>query len=506
MKFGTPMNAIVGFSDLLQKTSLNKTQKGYVSVLHSSGQLLCSVINGILDFSKMESGNIILEAIDFNLRYLIEDAVNIVSTQAQKNDIRVYTDIDKDLPQYFKGDPTKLRQVLLNLMSNAIKFTSQGEVCVAVQKEKEGPDKGAVIGFAVKDTGVGISQSNLKDIFQAFQQADTSITRKYGGTGLGLSISKSIIEAMGGRIWVKSEEGQGSEFIFNIILQESVDIPNKKIHLVSTRELEGLKVLIVDDNQISREILKKFCDSLKMKVIASEHSGFSTLGELSKLHKKENLPNLIFSDIRMEGMSGFELVVKIRADKRYADIKVVTLSSEAYAGQACKAKVKGFDGYLSKPYNNSDLLNVVKAVFGDKRKERSIVTRHMVNELGCMGIKVLVVEDNEPNQMLMKEYVKELGCDSEFVDNGQKAVDKLKEGKTYDVILMDFHMPVLGGIEATKIIRSKISKDIPIIALTAAVLEEDRKNAEFVGMNDFLTKPIDIDDLREKIIKYGKKA
>jgi len=210
----------------------------------------------------------------------------------------------------------------------------------------------------------------------------------------------------------------------------------------------------------------------------------------------------------MEGMSGFELVEQIRADQRYADIRVVSISSEAYDGQAKKARAKGFDGYLSKPFNNPELVKVITTVLGDKRERQGspIVTRHMANEIGCKGIAVLVVEDNRPNQMLMREYSNELGLETDFANNGREAIDKLKEGKTYDLILMDLHMPVMGGIEATEIIRKEINKDIPIVALTAAVLGEDRKDAEEAGMNDFLAKPIDIDDMRKKIIQYGRRA
>lgn len=502
----TPMNAIVGFCDLLQKTSLDATQKKYTDVLHSSGQLLCSVINGILDFSKLGSGTVVLETINFNLSYLVKDTMDITSTRINKDSIKAYVDIDKDLPRNFKGDPTKLRQVLLNLISNALKFTSQGEIRVIIRKEQENPDKGVMLRFTVQDTGVGISQDNLNHIFEPFQQADTSTTRKYGGTGLGLTISKTIVETMGGKMEAKSQEGKGSEFTFSVPLQEGKSVAQKEIYPVLTEKLAGLKVLIVDDHQLSREILKKLCDSLKMKVMAVEQSGLGALEVLSQSHVQKNLPDLIISDIRMEGMSGFELVEKIRKDKRYAGIKIVTVSSEAYDGQAKKAKEKGFDGYLSKPFNSSELINVITAVFGDKRKEGSIVTRHMANELGCKGIKVLVAEDNMSNQVLMQEYAKELGYESDYAGDGQEAIAKLKGGGVYNVILMDLHMPGMGGVEATAIIRKEINKDVPIIALTAAVLEDDRKNAEAAGMNDFLTKPIDMDDLRKKIIKYGRMA
>jgi len=501
----TPMNAIVGFCDLLQKTLLDKTQKEYVDVLHSSGQLLCAVINDILDFSKIESGETILEAIDFNLRYLLNDTLEIISTRIDKKLIQTYIDINKNVPVNLKGDPTKVRQILLNLLSNALKFTSEGKIGIMVRRE-ENPDEGILLRFAVKDTGIGISQDSVEHIFEPFHQADTSITRKFGGTGLGLSIVKSIIGAMGGKIWVNSEEGKGSEFIFIIKLQKGVSVGQKEIYPLEVEKVAGLKVLIVDDDQISRKILKKFCDSLKMKVVATEYSGFTAIKKLNELDKQKNLPDLIISDIRMVGMSGFEMIEKIRANKRYTGIKIITLSSEAYPGQANKAGTRGADGYLSKPFNNPELVKVITTVFGDRREKGQIVTRHMANEFGCKGIKVLVVEDNKPNRMLIREYSKELGCESEFAENGQKAIEKLKEGNTYNLILMDLHMPVMGGAEASRIIRKEVNKDIPIIALTAAVLKEDRENAEAAGMNDFLTKPIDIDDLKKKIIKYGRKV
>jgi len=501
----TPMNAIVGFCDLLQKTLLDKTQKEYVDVLHSSGKLLCTVINDILDFSKIESGETVLETVDFNLRYLLNDTLEIISSRIDKKLIQTYIDINKNVPADLKGDPTKIRQVLLNLLSNALKFTSDGKIGIIVKRE-ENPDERILLRFTVKDTGIGISQDSLKHIFEPFHQADTSITRRFGGSGLGLSIVKSIIGAMGGKIWVNSEEGKGSEFIFTLKLQKGVSVGQKEIYPLEVEKVVGLKVFIVDDDPISKKILKKFCDSLKMKVVATEYSGFTAIKELNELDKQKNLPDLILTDIRMVGMSGFEMIEKIRANKRYASIKIITLSSAAYVGQANKAGIKGADGYLSKPFNNPELVKVITTVFGDRRKEGQIVTRHMAHEFDCKGIKVLVVEDNKPNQMLIREYFKELGCESEFAENGQKAIEKLKESNTYNLVLMDLHMPIMGGAEACKIIRKEVNKDIPIIALTAAVLKEDHENAEAAGMNDFLTKPINIDDLKRKIIKYGRKA
>jgi len=433
----TPMNAIVGFCDLLQKTLLDKTQKEYVDVLHSSGKLLCTVINDILDFSKIESGETVLETVDFNLHYLLNDTLEIISSRVDKKLIQMYIDINKNVPTNLKGDPTKLRQVLLNLLSNALKFTSDGEIGIIVKRE-ENPDEGILLRFTVKDTGIGISQDSVKHIFEPFHQADTSITRRFGGSGLGLSIVKSIIGAMGGKIWVNSEEGKGSEFIFTLKLQKGVPVGQKEVYPLEVEKIAGLKVFIVDDDPISRKILKKFCDSLKMKVVADEYSGFTAIKELNELDRQRNLPDLILSDIRMVGMSGFEMIEKIRANKRYANIKIITLSSEAYPGQANKAGTKGADGYLSKPFNNPELVKVITTVFGDRREKGQIVTRHMANELDCKGIKVLVVEDNKPNQMLMQEYSKELGCESEFTENGQKAIEKLKKGNTYNLILMDY--------------------------------------------------------------------
>jgi len=501
----TPMNSIVGLCALLQKTSLNKTQNEYINVILSSGQLLCSVIDGILDYSKLESGKIVVEVIDFNLHYLVKDTMDMVLMRGYKGNIRTFIDIDKDLPQSFKGDPTKIRQVLLNLISNALKFTEKGEIRVIVNKEKDAPDNGITLRFTVKDTGVGMSKDGMSNIFQPFAQADSSITREYGGTGLGLSIVKYMIEAMGGKIWVNSEEGKGSEFIFVIKLRKSETASKKEICPVKIEDVVGLKVVLVDDSEIARKILKKFCDSLKIKVVATESSGLAVLNKLTKLEEEEDLPALILSDIRMEEMGGLEMAEKIRVNKKYEKIKIIAVSSMAYPGAAKVARSKGFDGYLPKPVNNTELVKVVTTVLGDNRGGGPIVTRHMANELGCRGLKVLIVEDNKPNQMLMQEYAKELEFDSEFVENGQLVIDRLKKGVNYDLILMDLHMPVLGGIEATEIIRKTINKDIPIIALTAAVLEKDRENVKAAGMNDFLTKPIDIDDLREKIIKYGRK-
>jgi len=500
----TPMNSVVGFSELLQKTPLDEKQSGYLGAITSSGQLLVGIINDILDYSKIESGKITLESIDFNLKYLIKDVFNMIITRMKDHPFDTYIDIEKDVPIYLTGDPTRLRQIFLNLLGNAMKFTSEGSIGVLVQKEEGSTDQSPMLRFSVKDTGIGIPEDKVEDIFNSFTQADTSTTRKFGGTGLGLSISKSIIEIMGGEIWAESEEGEGTEFIFRIKFEKAKEITGKEIYPLKKYELTGRKILIVDDNEIARKIHATCCESMGIKIVSLEDSAQSALDRLNKLVEEDNLPELILCDLIMTDMDGYELAAKIRADERLKGIKMIAVTTDPKIGEANMAEEKGFDGYLPKPVILEDLAQVIQTVLGDKREEKTIVTRHMAEELSCKGIKVLVVENSPPNQMLMQAYFEELGCEGVYANNGQEAVDKLKAGEEYDLILMDMQMPVMGGIEATEIIRRDMTKDIPIIALTADIIGETRQKADMAGMNDFIAKPIDLEKLKEKIIQYGR--
>jgi len=533
----TPMNSILGFSDLLGRTCLDTKQRNYLDTVLSSGKLLVSIIDDILDISKLELGEIILESSEFNLENLIPEVFKIIVIKMKDKPFDTYIDIDENVPRHVIGDPIRLKQVLVNLLGNAAKFTSQGDIGVIVQLEDRSDDKTdheeseddanvASLGtrsadghaspknfhagakkdihlrFIIKDTGIGISKDKQEVIFKSFSQADETITRKFGGTGLGLAISKAIVEIMGGKIWVESEEGKGSEFIFVIPLKKVAVSHRAKPDQDAPGALKGRKVFIIDDNQMARKVINKYCERIGMNVIGIADSSQAALDKLDHLiTKKGPIPNLILCDLIMAGMNGFELVKQFRKNQALNNVQYVAVTADMLAETTDEATEGIFDAYITKPVSLMNMIHVIKKVMNIKEEEKEI-GEPLVS---CEGIRVLVVDDSPPNQMLMRAYFDELQYEGDFVNNGQEAIDKLKaDVNKYHLCLMDLHMPVLGGVETTKIIRKEISQSIPIIALTAAVLEEDRKEAREAGMNDFLTKPIDLVKMAEKISQYGR--
>ncbi len=498
----TPMNAIIGFTKLMQDTNLDEIQKDYINTMFTSGNLLLNLINDILDFSKVEEKTFELESIDFDFMYLIESIFSMIRSKLIGSPVDVIYRMDEG-PRYFKGDPTRIRQILINLIGNAIKFTEKGEIFTTISLDREDTYGNGYTGLmrtlriSIRDTGIGIPEDKIESIFDSFTQADSSTTRKYGGTGLGLAITKAFINKMDGRIWVESEEGKGSNFIFTLKLIQAKPVIESNISPVRYESLKYKKVVIVDDNYHTGEIFREYCSSAKMDVIYVAGSGEDAL---SFLDKAESLPDLVISDMMMPGMDGYELINKIRSDEKLKDLKIIAATSEAIPGQCMNAKIKGFDGYLSKPVIKNEMINVIRAVFGDKREAgKSIVTRHMAEEISFKGMRALVVEDNPINMKLMEKLLKKNGIIVEKAWNGIECITMLQENRSYDFIFMDMQMPEMNGLEATEIIRKKIDKNIPIIALTAAVMKEDREKAKLAGMNEFLEKPINV-DLLNKIL------
>lgn len=502
----TPMNAIIGFSELLENTQLDYIQKDYISTISESGHMLMALINDILDVSKIEAGELQFEKIDFDLEHLMRSIIKMNTSRLERKRIELFCVVDENMPRYFKGDPTRVRQILINLLSNSVKFTEKGEIWVSVRlKEPEEKLEGRtrLLEFCVKDTGIGILKEKQERIFEAFEQADTSTTRKYGGTGLGLTISKALVEMMGGKIWVESEPGKGSEFFFTLKLEETVPIVEKNILPLKIDELKGKKVLIVDDNENARRMLDVFCRDVGMSVIYKVEYAKEALDWLSS---HEDLPDIILSDIFMPEMDGYDLAKKIRENEKAKGIKLICITSDMRPGAAKRAQESGYDAYLPKPIIKSDLVRIIQTALGDKRQDKQagqILTRHMADELASKGLKILIVEDNQVNQKLLQIVLKNLGCETDVASNGEAAVEKVKTNK-YDLVLMDLQMPVMGGCEATQIIRSKISNTLPIIALTAAAMKEDEEKSLAAGMNDYVTKPVELNKLREKILQWAK--
>jgi len=500
----TPMNAIIGFSELLRQTALDPEQRNFVDTMHASGQALLELVNDILDFSKIEAGKIDLEEIDFNLEYLCRDAFNSISGKIKRNDVSTFVDFHSDVPDYLRGDPTRIRQILINLLGNAAKFTERGEIGLIVKLSGEVSDSAErIIEFSVKDSGIGISPEKQALLFQRFNQVDMSTTRKYGGTGIGLAICKTLVEKMQGKIWIESKAHEGSEFRFTVKMKLGVSPLEDNLNILDIKNLAGKKVVIIDDIQVAQEITAKYCAAIGLlvaKVLSSAEEGLSYLEESAKAGQ---FPDVVLSDIRMEKMDGYHFIEKLKALYPGSGMKYIAITSDVWTGAAKESQKRGFHGYLPKPIFKGDLARVIGTVLGDMRGKKKIVTKHTANEIACKGMRVLVVEDTKTNQMLIRSILTKWGCVVEFADNGQEGLDKLR-ANSYDICLMDLQMPVLGGLEATRILRREVSKDFPVIALTAAALDEDRLKCEEAGMTDFISKPINVDILKEKLIKYAR--
>jgi CheY-like chemotaxis protein len=501
----TPMNAVIGFGELLRNTNLDITQKDYVETICGSGELLLSLINDILDISKIESQKVSLEEIDFDLEYLIESCLKLLRQRIKGKSLDLNMAYQETIPRFLKGDPTRIRQILINLVGNAIKFTDEGAVTVAVRSGNEkttSTDKAVALELSIKDTGIGIPPEKQNAIFEAFTQVDASITRKYGGTGLGLTITQSLVRLMSGTIRVQSEEGKGSEFIINVSLKKGSPTGESKITLIDIEGLKGKKAIIVDDNAQSREILANYCSSAGITAV---HSVGSAKMALEWLGNPANKADMLLSDIMMPGTDGYTLCKEIRNNENMKSMVTIALTSDALPGSADKTREAGFDAYLSKPFTRHDFYTILQAVFGDSRKgDRRIITRHMVQEILTKGVSVLVVEDNPLNQKLMGILLKQMDCVVEMAANGKEAI-AMVEKKKYDLILMDIQMPVMDGYQATEHIRMKLKLTTPVIALTAKVFQEDQEKCLSYGMNDFLAKPVETKALKAMIIKWGRK-
>ena len=501
----TPMNAVIGFSELLYGTELDEVQGDYVATIRESGSALLALINDILDVSKIEAGHIALEEIDFNLEYLIENVIKIMGAKVREKPVELLYNISDNLLPKYQGDPTRIRQVLINLIGNSIKFTHEGQIVVSVSALGEKIEPGEeqqTIWISVKDSGIGIPKDKSDHIFDSFTQADSSMTRKYGGTGLGLNITKMLVEMMGGKIKVESDLGDGSDFIFtlrlNTVKTEKADTDERPVY----EGIKGKKVCIVEDNRTAREILVSYCEKAQMEVVFNSESGLEALQWLSET---EDLPDLILSDILMPAMDGYSLAKQIRKIEKYNDIKLVAINSDIRNKTEEELKESGFDGSLPKPLMKRELLRFIETSFSEQKEEvKGTSEGEKEQDQTLKGVKVLIVEDNIINLKLASVLLEKLNCEIDTAENGRIAVNKVKENK-YDLILMDVQMPVMGGVDATKIIRRDIDKDIPIIALTAGAMKEDEDKVLEAGMNDYLTKPIDPEKLKERIITWGKK-
>lgn len=499
----TPMNAVIGFSELLKKTEMTVKQRDYINKVDASAKSLLGIINDILDFSKMEAGKLELEAVDFRLDDVINNVINMNSNKAADKNFELINNIERDVPYCLIGDPLRVGQVLLNLVNNAVKFTSEGHVLVEVSLVEK-VDQTCRIKFSVSDTGIGLTKEQKDKLFSAFSQADTSVTRRFGGTGLGLTISKRLVEMMKGTISVESEFGIGSTFSFEIEFQIQND--EKANQPVYKKSLQNLKVLIVDDNEVSREILKEQIGAFGVDAVTVA-SGMAAI-ETVKSQSAQKPFDLVIMDWRMPEMDGIEAAGKILNDTSISHMPMaIMVSAFGREEVAKKAEKIGIQNFLMKPINQSLLFDTIVNMFDMDKSGmtiQSVATADDANEIRIDGAHILLVEDNGINQEVATEILSSAGANVEIANNGKEAIEAIA-AKTYDLVLMDLQMPVMGGYEATKFIRSDHKNlNLPIIAMTAHAMQGVEAECKAAGMNDYVSKPIDPQNLFSTILKWIK--
>jgi signal transduction histidine kinase/AmiR/NasT family two-component response regulator len=506
----TPMNGVIGMVDLLFDTSLSEEQKEYAGIIKYSSESLLSIINDILDFSKISAGKMEIDVIDFDLRSLIQETGDLMQVRIKEKGIDFVSEIDEDIPSKLKGDPGRLRQILVNFLGNAIKFTEQGQIAVHVALFRR-TDCEVTLRFSVKDTGIGIHEELRGKLFRSFSQGDGSITRKYGGTGLGLAISKQLAELMGGEVGVESVRGEGSIFWFTSVLEIQENQDEKT--LGQGDGLRAKRILAVDDSMTNLQIIGAYLESWGCRYITCGSAKEAL--DLMKIAARDEDPfHMVLSDHMMPDMDGESFGIAIKQDPHIADAILVMLSSRGQRGDAGRLKKIGFSAYLTKPLRRTQLYECLGLVLNeatkgnqDKTKQPRMVTRHTLAEEKNKEqgkIRILVAEDNPVNQTLTMRLLEKRGYLTGLAENGRQVLEELERQK-YDLILMDMQMPLMDGIEATRIIRSQKKdvafRNIPIIGLTANAMKGDKELCLDAGMDDYVTKPIKSQKLFEAIEK-----
>ena len=492
----TPMNGVIGMTDLLLDTTLDGEQSEYVNIVKSSADALLRVINDILDFSKIEAGKLLIEHIPFHLGRTIDETLKTLAMRAHDKGLELICDISPDVPMALVGDPGRLRQILVNLIGNALKFTSNGEVVLRATRDQS--EKGVpLLHLAVSDSGIGIPADKLGSIFEAFSQEDSSITRKFGGTGLGLTICSRLVEAMGGRIWVESVLGQGSVFHFTVSLEVDASEVHQPLPAINFKDL---RVLVVDDNAVNRIVLVRGLEFFGIHV-HDVPSGADAINWISSGAQCD----LVLLDGQMPELDGFAVAERIAKLPMGDDLPMIMLSSAGLKGDAQRSKEAGIAGYVSKPISREELLQVMARVLQLEllQAPQATVTRHSAKDVQ-LGMEVLLVEDHAINQKLAVALLERWGHHVTVAGNGQLALDVLAK-RNFDVILMDMMMPARDGLEATGRIRaSESGHRTPIIAMTANAMESDRDRCIAAGMDDYLSKPIKAPELQSMLQRYSQ--
>jgi signal transduction histidine kinase/CheY-like chemotaxis protein len=503
----TPMNGVIGMTDLVLDTDLTPEQRESLQIVKSSADALLSVINDILDVSRMEAGKLHLDPIDFNLRDAVGDAARSVALRAHQKGLELIVDVESTVPAAVRADPGRLRQVLINLLGNAIKFTEQGEIVLRVTIEEATSDDVVVLHVSVTDTGIGIPREVQHRIFDAFTQADGSVTRKHGGSGLGLTISARIVQLMGGRLWLESEPGRGSSFHFTALVAPASALPAATpLHTVM---LQGRWVLVVDDNATNRRLLE---DMLRVWRMASVSAGSvpEALAAVRAAKDAGHPFDLVLADVQMPSADGFMLAEAITSDPYISGPRIVMLTSAGQPGDGARCRELGVAGYLTKPINRSELRAALMQALSVQPAETSrppLVTRHSLRE-ARPSRRILLVEDNSVNQLVARRLLEKTGYMVTVANNGREALAIL-EAASFDgfaCVLMDVQMPEIDGFEATAIIRAR-ERDtpgvhLPIIAMTAHTMKGDAARCIAAGMDGYVPKPIQADMLFDVIQPY----
>ncbi|MBC8119300.1 MAG: response regulator, partial [Burkholderiaceae bacterium] len=481
----TPMNGVLGMTELLLGTALTDKQRRFADAVYRSGETLLEIINDILDFSKIEAGKLELESVDFNLRTVVEDVFEMLAPRAHQKRIELASHIGAEVPTIARGDPTRIRQVLTNLVGNGLKFTESGEVVVAVSAVLE--QGGHRVRFEVRDTGIGMRPEALQKLFTVFMQADQSMSRRYGGTGLGLAISKQLVELMGGSIGVESHFGEGSVFRFDVPLEAGATA--LVAPQVDVRQLRGRRVILVEDNPTNRSILEMQLKAVEMDVATADHG--ATALELLRAAARAGTPfDIAVIDMKMPIMDGLTMAATLRGDPQLASVKMVMLTSLASGNEAQLAFENGVDQYLTKPVRQHDLLEAL----AKSLSRGEPVAKRTVTVAPVHRASVLVAEDNLVNQEVVRAMLRDLGCEIRLADNGREALNALRL-HAFDIVFMDCQMPEMDGFEAVRRFRSgaavefESALDIPIVALTANALAGDQERCLAAGFDEYLAKP-----------------
>ncbi len=501
----TPLNGVIGMTDLALDTDLSSDQREYLETVKLSADALLTVINDILDFSKIEAGKIDVEATDFDLRDSLEGTMKTLGLRADEKGLELLCEVAPEVPEVVRGDSTRLRQIVINLAGNAIKFTPEGEVALKVHVESQyGASR--LLHFTVSDTGVGIAPEKHKLIFDPFSQADSSTTRNYGGTGLGLTISARLVAMMGGTIWVESEVGRGTQFHFTVRM-ESSENPIQIGTIAAPEVLHGVRVLVVDDNRTNRRILEGMLKRWKMRSTAVE-GGEEALVQLAAARQAGEPYSLILTDMHMPKMDGFTLIERIRQRPELSTATIMMLTSAGHRGDAARCEALGVSAYLLKPIRQSELREAIARVLGARAHKGAIplITRYSLQDARdpAAVLRLLLVEDNQVNKLLAVRLLEKRGHHVMVAGNGREALAAL-EKENFDLVLMDVQMPEMDGFEATAAIRNRekgTANHQPVVAMTAHAMKGDRERCLAAGMDGYLSKPIRPQELDNVLDQY----